>query len=102
MASNKKVWRLLRSPYFWITVGALVWVGLLDPYSWVEQVRLARRLAEMRQQYALYEEQTALLRKEALALTQDAYTQEAYARQHYWVKRPGEKLFILQRSSPNP
>ncbi|GIV25312.1 MAG: hypothetical protein KatS3mg026_1004 [Bacteroidia bacterium] len=100
--ASKKFLRLLRSPYFWITVGALLWIGLLDPYSWVEQVRLARRLAEMRQQYAFYEQQTALLRKEAIALAQDAYTQEAYAREHYRVKRPGEKLFILQRSSPNP
>lgn len=100
--ASKKLLRLLRSPYFWITGGALLWIGLLDPYSWVEQVRLARRLGEMRQQYALYEKQTALLRKEAWALTQDAYTQEAYAREHYWVKRPGEQLFILQRSSINP
>jgi hypothetical protein len=92
----------LRSPYFWITVGALVWMGFLDAYNWVEQARLARRLDQMRQQLAFYEREIGLLREEEISLTTDPYTQEWYARQHYWVKKSSEKLFILQPKAASP
>lgn len=100
MASERR-WRWLRSPYLWVTLAALLWIGLLDTYSWWQQQRLAARLRQMQAQYTFYEEQVERLKAEENALLTDTYTQEYYARHHYWVKRPTERLFLLQRKDQN-
>ncbi|MCS7162835.1 MAG: hypothetical protein NZ958_05880 [Bacteroidia bacterium] len=84
-----------RSPYLWITLLGAVWIGFLDNYSWWQQWRLARRLAAMEAQLSFYEQAIRQLRQEEAALERDTYLQEWYARQHYWVKRPTERLIIL-------
>ncbi|MDW8133829.1 MAG: hypothetical protein RMJ66_02050 [Bacteroidia bacterium] len=73
----------------------MLWLGLLDNYNWLEQYRLSQRLRQMRAQLEFYEKEIAILRQEKEALQSDPYTQEYYARQHYWVKRKGEKVYIL-------
>ncbi|MCS6790470.1 MAG: hypothetical protein NZ580_05785 [Bacteroidia bacterium] len=93
--------RLLRSPYFWITLLALLWMGWLDTYNWIEQYRLSQRIRAMREQLAFYEREITLLRQEEEALRTDPYTQQRYARQHYWVKHPEEVLYILPDSTPS-
>lgn len=89
-------WRWLRSPYLWITIGGSLWIGFLDTYSWWQQRRLAIRLRQMEEQLAFYEKEIQNLTAEEEALLTDPYTQEYYARSHYWVKRPSEKLFLLR------
>ncbi len=84
------------NPYVWITLAALLWLGLLDSYNWLEQYRLAKRLEQMRQQLAFYEEEIRQLAQEEAALQSDPYTQTYHARRHYWVKKPNEKLYILR------
>ncbi|MCS7297780.1 MAG: hypothetical protein RMK19_08885 [Bacteroidia bacterium] len=96
-------WRWLRSPYLWITVGALLWIGVLDTHSWWQQQRLSRRLRQMQAQLLFYEKEIIALKAEEMALRFDTYTQEYHARRHYWVKRPHERLFLIQRHpSSNP
>ncbi|MEN3040828.1 MAG: hypothetical protein ABDH66_04735 [Bacteroidia bacterium] len=94
---SKRPWRWLRSPYLWITILALLWIGFLDTHSWWQQYRLSRQLHQMKAQLDFYEREIQNLREEEEALRKDPYTQEYHARRHYWVKRPGEKLFLLQR-----
>lgn len=94
---SKRRWGWLRSPYLWITVTALLWIGILDTHSWWQQQRLAARLHQMKAQYAFYEKEVQRLKAEENALLNDTYTQEYYARRHYWVKRPTERLFLIQR-----
>ncbi|MCX7607547.1 MAG: hypothetical protein N2170_09855 [Bacteroidia bacterium] len=95
---SKKLSRWLYNPYLWVTVGALLWLGFLDSYNWLEQRRLARRIHQMRMQLSFYEREIASLREEEKALQKDSYTQEYHARRYYWVKRPTEKLYILQKT----
>ncbi|MCX7764923.1 MAG: hypothetical protein N2253_08560 [Bacteroidia bacterium] len=93
----RRKWRWIRSPYVWVTIGAVVWIGFLDAHSWWQQQRLAQRLRQMEAQYKFYEAQIQALRAEEEALLNDPYTQEYHARKHYWVKRPGERIFLLRR-----
>lgn len=88
--------RPLFNPYFWITLAALLWLGLLDAYNWLEQYRLAKRIEQMRKQLAFYEQQIQELAAEEAALQSDPYIQTYYARRQYWVKKPAEKLYILR------
>lgn len=94
----RKVPRFWLSPYFWITVVALLWLGFLDNYNWIEQYRFRKRIEQMRAQLRFYENQIQLLQEEEKALLTDPYIQEYHARKHYWVKRPNETLYILQKS----
>ncbi len=85
----------LRSVYFWITVLALLWLGFLDPYSWVDQWRFSERLAAMEKQLRFYEAEIGRLQIEADMLRSDPFTQEKYARAAFWVHRENEVLFVL-------
>ncbi len=99
MASTPKIpSRKLLNPYWWITLIALLWLLFIDNYNWIAQWRFGQRLAQMEAQYQFYEQEIARLQTEAQALKQDRYTQEKYARAHYWVHRPDEWLFILASS----
>ena len=96
MASRKlRIPGLLKSPYFWITLLALLWLGFLDPYSWVDQWRFSRRLAAMEAQLDFYETEIARLQVEADLLKSDPFAQEKYARAAFWVHRDDEILFVL-------
>jgi cell division protein FtsB len=86
---------LLKSPYFWITLLALLWLGFLDPYSWIDQWRFSRRLAAMEAQLDFYEREVARLQAEADLLRSDPFAQEKYARAAFWVHRDDEILFVL-------
>ncbi|MCX8111676.1 MAG: hypothetical protein N3E49_00540 [Bacteroidia bacterium] len=95
MGSNGK-YRWIRSPYVWVTLAAVLWIGILDTHSWWQQRRLATRLRQMQEQYDFYEEQIRTLKSEEKALLHDPYTQEYHARSHYWVKKPNERLFLIR------
>lgn len=96
MASRKlPIPGLLRSPYFWITLLALLWLGFLGPYSWVDQWRFSRRLAAMEAQLDFYETEIVRLQAEADLLESDPFAQEKYARAAFWVHRDDEILFVL-------
>ncbi len=99
---SKPAWRWLHSPYLWITVAALLWIAILDAHSWWQQYRLSVRLQQMQAQYEFYQTQIQRLKAEETALLSDRYTQQYYARKHYWVKKPEERLFLLQRSKELP
>ncbi|MCS6895480.1 MAG: hypothetical protein NZZ60_04945 [Bacteroidia bacterium] len=96
---SKSKWRWLRSFYLWITVLAVAWIGFLDTYSWWQQYRLSDQLRQMKAQLDFYEQEIQRLSEEEEALRTDPYIQEYHARRYYWVKRPGEKLFLLRRQS---
>lgn len=89
--------KFLLNPYLWITLAALLWLGFLDSYNWLEQYRLAKRIEQMRAQLRFYEQEIQELAEEEAALQSDPYTQAYHARRQYWVKKPNEKLYIIPK-----
>ncbi|MGQ9863810.1 MAG: FtsB family cell division protein [Bacteroidia bacterium] len=87
---------LFRSPYFWITVGGLLWILWLDTYDVFTQWRLTRQLGALSQQVAFYDSAINAAQKEVEALEKDPYIQEKWAREKYFFHRADEEVFFLE------
>lgn len=87
---------LFKSPYFWITVGGILWVLWLDTYDVFTQWRLSKQLRNLSQQVSFYDSAITAAQKEVEALEKDPYTQEKWAREKYFFHRPNEEVFFLE------
>jgi cell division protein FtsB len=89
----KRVSKLLLSKYLFATVVFTIWIAFFDRNAFVTQWTLGSTIDN------LQEEKAFLIREtEATRLLQlDIQTnKEKYAREKYFMKQPGEQVFIIE------
>ena len=71
-----------------------VWISALDgKYSWMKQYKLTKQLIEMERQKNDVLAKLEVAKKEYQELTTN---KEKYAREKYFLSRPGEDVFIIE------
>ncbi len=81
--------------YSLTVIGFIIWVALVDgKYSWVKQYKLRSHLNEMVASKAMYEEK---LREAKINYQKLLDNKEKYAREKYFVSRPNEDVFIIEK-----
>ena len=100
MSKAKKIFsslgRLLgRYKYIITVILGLLWVCLLDEYSWSERIRLHSRINVLNDEYAelARENERDSLLLDDLKRHPKAY--ERVARERYFMKAPKEDVFVL-------
>ena len=83
------------NPYLIAGVLFLIWMLFLDENNLIHQYRHYRHLQDMREKKAFYESAIRKTDEELKQLTTDSATQEKFAREHYWMKRDNEDVFII-------
>ena len=71
-----------------------VWISCIDgKYSWIKQYRLTKQLNQMEQ-----EKQDVLVKLEEAKMEYNELTtnKEKYAREKYFLSKPGEEVFIIE------
>ncbi len=87
------IWKHLRSRYVWPALLFLVWVIFLDHSRLISQYSLQRDIWELEKDKATYEAKIEEVKREKQDILQD---QEKYAREHYFMKRADEDIFIIE------
>lgn len=91
----KKLPAYLRNPFLIVTVLFLVWMLFLDENNLLNQYRKYRELHDLLEKKDYYLQQTEKTQKELTELTGNAENQEKFAREHYWMKRDSEDVYVI-------
>ncbi len=90
-------WFALISNKFVIATGAfVVWMLFLDVNSYLIHRELNQELEELEQSIDYYEAEIASDQKQLEELTSDPEKLEKFAREQYWMKKPGETIYIIE------
>ena len=94
---------VIRSLYFIAGILFIVWMLFMDDNNLFNQYRRRHELSVLTEKRKFYIEQIDHTQKELSELTSNTATQEKFAREHYWMKRDNEDIFIIvKKQKTNP
>jgi len=85
----------LTNIYFIFGVAFAVWMLAIDDNNVINQYRKHAELSALLEKKKFYMQQITETQKEYTELTTDKNTQEKFAREHYWMKRDNEDVFVI-------
>lgn len=85
----------LKNKYL-VTLGVfIIWMLLIDSNSVYIQVGRMFQIKDLNKDIAYYEREIILTNKEKKALFENGEYLEKFVREHYWMKRDDEEVFIF-------
>ncbi len=92
----KPVFKVIKNKYVVTTIAFLVWMIFFDPKDWGLMLTRAKKYKDLKQSEQHLTQQIVDTRKELSLLNTDAASIEKYAREHFYMKKENEDLFIVK------
>lgn len=86
---------LFRNIYFLCGLTFAIWMCFLDENTLLSQYHKHRELSLLLDKKKFYVQQINQTQAQISELTSNASTQEKFAREHYWMKRDNEDVFVI-------
>ncbi len=77
------------------TLGFIFWMLFLDVNSLLMHLELNDEKKDLQQSIQYYEAEIATDKKQLEELTSNPEMLEKFAREQYWMKRPGEEIYLI-------
>jgi hypothetical protein len=87
----------LKNIYFICGVAFVVWMAAIDDNNVVNQYRKHAELSALLEKKKFYLQQITETQKQLSELTTNPASQEKFAREHYWMKRGNEDVYVIVR-----
>ena len=87
----------LTNIYFICGVGFIGWMAVIDDNNIINQYRKHAELSVLLEKKKFYLQQITETQKQLSELTSNPATQEKFAREHYWMKRGNEDVYVIVR-----
>jgi len=87
--------RLLKNPFFLITIGFIVWIIFFDSYSLIEHHAIDQEIDKLEERRDYFQNEIDK-DKQAIKNLKDGDATEKYAREKYYMKRDNEDIFIIE------
>ncbi len=91
----KTIPAIFKNPFLIAAVSFSVWMIFFDEDNVVNQYRLHTQLKDLREKKSFYLQQIASTDIAYLELTSNPQSQEKFAREHYWMKKDNEDVFVI-------
>ena len=88
---------VLTNVYFLCGLAFGIWMLFLDENNLFNQYHKRRELSALVEKRKFYLQQIAETQKQYSELNTNPATQEKFAREHYWMKRDNEDVFVIVR-----
>ena len=85
----------LTNIYFLCSVAFVLWMVVIDDNNVINQYRKHAELQALLEKRKFYMQQIAETQKQLTELTTNKNTQEKFAREHYWMKRDNEDVYVI-------
>lgn len=85
----------ITNPFFITTVVFSVWMVFFDESNLITQYRKHCELSALLEKRKYYRDQIKETNKAFSELNSNPATQEKFAREHYWMKRDNEDVFVI-------
>lgn len=92
----KKLPGIFKNFYFLATLVFLVWLLLADKNDLFSQIKLYSQVNTLEAEKREYQDKIAQLKLERKALLEDDQKLEKLAREKYFMKKPGEDIFVIE------
>jgi cell division protein DivIC len=89
---------VFRNTYFITGTAFALWMIFGDENNLMLQFRRHRELTSLLDKKTYYLKQIDETQKQTAELTSNPATQEKFAREHYWMKRDNEDVFVIVQS----
>ncbi len=86
----------LNTRYAYALYVFLVWITLIDQYTIIQRISLNFQNKKIEEKIELKRLEVESNRKQIYELKTNTTTLEKFAREHYYMHRPGEEVFILE------
>lgn len=94
----KKLPPYLKNFYILTLVGFVVWMTFFDSNDWINRFRMSRKLSELENEKMYYEQKIRDVEKDHKELMGTPELLEKFAREKYLMRRPGEDVFVIQKT----
>lgn len=94
-ANIDRIPAFFRSIYFLLGLPFAIWMFFFDENNLLSQYHRHKELSSLLEKKEYYVEQITKTDKEYQELTTNPATQEKFAREHYWMKRDNEDVFVI-------
>ena len=91
----QKVLDIVRNKYFFASVIFAVWILFLDKNNIVDHVRNQKKVKNLEAQKEFYKEKIAVDKHKLEYLNSGVENLEKFAREQYYMVKPGEEVFIV-------
>lgn len=85
----------MTNPFFITVLVFGTWMIFFDESNLISQYRKHRELSDLLEKKKFYTDQIKETNKAYQELTTNPATQEKFAREHYWMKRDNEDVFVI-------
>lgn len=92
---NNKYIKLLRNKWVFASLLFVVWIVFFDENSIVSHQQNKQRLYELKQQEKYYRKMITVDREKLEDLKEGEKKLEKFAREQYYMVKPGEEVFIV-------
>ncbi|GAB3321958.1 septum formation initiator family protein [Larkinella ripae] len=90
-----KILRIAKNFYVATGVGLFVWMAFFDTNDIISQFKNSMKLRDLETDLVYYDEKIKEVEEQQKALLGSARLQEKYARENYFMKKPGEDVYVL-------
>lgn len=89
------LWRVLKNRYFLVSVVFTIYMLFFDSNNWFNQQELRHRKEELLRDRAYFEKENEENRQQLEALLSSEGNLERFARENYFLKKPGEDVYVF-------
>lgn len=93
---NSAWFKVVGNKYFLTGVPFFIWMLFFDDNSWLLQRELNQDINELKESIAFYDEELSHDRVELHELESNPKAFEKYAREKFWMHRPGEEVYLIE------
>ena len=88
--------KLVQNKYVVASILFMIWVTFINDIDLIFIMKSKSELNEMKEQLDYYEEQNQQTSESLAEITSDKNTLERFAREHYFMKRSNEDIFVIR------
>ena len=92
---KEKIPPILRNKFLWLFVLYFLYLLFINQNSLISQVRLALRLRDLEKEEQYYRKEIQQVESDMKELFSGVDEMEKFAREHYWMKRDSEDVYIF-------
>ncbi|MCB0835052.1 MAG: septum formation initiator family protein [Bacteroidetes bacterium] len=92
---SNKLLKFFTSRYFWVLLFAGVWMVFFDRYNLISQYKMKEQIKQLQKDEVHYQKSIEKLDFEADRLFNDQEELEKFAREKYYMKKPGEDIYVI-------
>jgi cell division protein FtsB len=92
----KKLWQIITNKFLLTGLAFGIWMVYFDDNNWTSQEERKKELRETEMNITYLKSEITRMEQEHYNLVSNPEMLEAYAREHYNMKRDSEDLFIIE------